>query len=284
MTASLLDGKHVAQGIQNTLKETLAAIRQQGLRIPGLAVILLGDDPASRIYVKNKRAMCTDVGFISYADDLPTTTSEAELLKRIDELNADPTVDGILVQLPLPAHIHTPTILERISPSKDIDGFHPYNLGRLAQGHPLLRPCTPYGIIQLLHHYQIELLGKHAVVIGSSNIVGRPMALEFLLAKATVTMCHSATQELEQHVQAADVIVVATGIKEVIHSMWLNEKQVIVDVGMHRTKEGSLHGDVDFNTAKQRVRWITPVPGGVGPMTIITLLQNTLQAYLNHGS
>ncbi len=245
---------------------------------PGLAVILLGNNPASSIYVNNKRKVCAEVGFNSYSYDLPTQTSELELVDLIDTLNANEDVDGILVQLPLPTHINTTTIIERIDPKKDVDGFHPYNLGRLAQGNPLLRPCTPYGVIQLLQHYQLDLLGKHAVVVGASNIVGRPMALELLLAKATVTICHSATQQLEQHIRSADLIVVAAGSYDVVKTDWLNYKQIIIDIGMHRRQDGTVHGDVDFNEAKSKVQWITPVPGGVGPMTICTLLQNTLLA------
>ena len=275
MVASILDGKSVAAGIRHRIKQNVAALIQQGSRAPGLAVVIVGNDPASAIYVNNKRKACIEVGYNSYDYNLPEETLEDELFALIDTLNYNDNVDGILVQLPLPAHINASAIIERIHPNKDVDGFHPYNIGRLAQGNPLLRPCTPYGVMTLLNHYQIMLHGKHAVVIGASNIVGRPMALEFLLAKSTVTICHSATQQLEQHVRMADVIVVATGKYNVIDTDWLKDTQILVDVGMHRAQDGTVHGDVDFNPAKNKVSWITPVPGGIGPMTIATLLQNT---------
>ena len=278
MTASIIDGKLVAGKIRSNIKQIISTRNKQGLRPPGLAVILLGDDPASSIYVNTKRLVCAEVGFNSYAHDLPTKTSEAELIALIDSLNENKEVDGILVQLPLPEHINTTTILERIDPKKDVDGFHPYNFGRLAQGNPLLRPCTPYGVIQLLQYYNIDLPGKHAVVVGASNIVGRPMALELLLAKATVTICHSATQQLEQHIRTADLVIVGAGSYNVVKTAWLNSEQIIIDIGMHRRQDGTIHGDVDFNQARSKVKWITPVPGGVGPMTICTLLQNTLLA------
>lgn len=278
MTASLIDGKIVASQIKNDLKTAVAKLRAKGLPAPGLAVILVGGDPASEIYVANKRKACLDVGFRSYAYDLPQDTSEEKLLKLIDQLNNSPEINGILVQLPLPASINPSKVIESINPNKDVDGFHPYNVGRLASRNPLLRPCTPYGIIRLLGFYQIPLVGKHAVVIGSSNIVGRPMALEFLLAAATVTICHRFTEDLEKYVRIADVIVVATGVLDVIKAEWLNSKQTLIDVGMHRLDNGKLRGDVDFELAKEKVAWITPVPGGVGPMTIATLLQNTFIA------
>lgn len=278
MTASLIDGKLVASEIKNHIKQVVSTHALQGHRLPGLAVILLGDDPASSIYVNNKRKTCADVGVNSYAYDLPATTQEIELIALIDMLNNDEKIDGILVQLPLPAHINTTTIIERINPKKDVDGFHPYNFGKLAQGNPLLRPCTPYGVIQLLQHYKLSMHGKHAVIVGASNIVGRPMALELLLAKATVTICHSATQQLEQHIRSADLVVVAVGSHNVVKTEWLSFNQIIIDVGMHRHPDGTIHGDIDFDKAKSKVKWITPVPGGVGPMTICTLLQNTLIA------
>ena len=278
MTASLIDGKKVATELKNRIKNIVSAHTLQGHRAPGLAVVILGDDPASQIYVDNKRKACEYVGFNSNAYFLPATTSEAELIQLIDTLNETHDVDGILVQLPLPAHIDTTTIIERIQPSKDVDGFHPYNFGRLAQGNPLLRPCTPYGVIQLLNYYQLSLRGKNAVIIGASNIVGRPMALELLLAKATVTICHSATQQLEQHIRSADLVVSATGTYNLIKPEWLHAEQILIDIGMHRGPDGKIHGDIDFDAAKKKVRWITPVPGGVGPMTICTLLQNTLLA------
>lgn len=275
MSSSLLDGKQVAAEIRNNITQLVAKRCREGHRPPGLAVVLLGNDPASAVYVKNKRKACEEVGFKSYAYDLPVHTSEQTLVTLIDQLNNATDVDGILVQLPLPAHINTAAIIERINPTKDVDGFHPYNLGRLAQGNPLLRPCTPFGIIQLLNYYHITLTGKHAVVVGASNIVGRPMALELLYAKATVTICHRATLQLEQHIRMADLIVVATGIPDVIDPDWLHAQQIVIDVGIHRQNDGTLRGDVDFNQAKDKVAWITPVPGGVGPMTISSLLKNT---------
>jgi methylenetetrahydrofolate dehydrogenase (NADP+)/methenyltetrahydrofolate cyclohydrolase len=278
MTASIIDGKHVASEIRNKIKQIVSEQTSRGHRAPGLAVVIVGDDSASHVYVNNKRKACTEVGFNSYAYDLPTTTSEKKLLELIDTLNESGDVDGILVQLPLPAHINAATIIERIKPSKDVDGFNPYNLGRLAQGNPLLRPCTPYGVMQLFEYYQLALPGKHAVVVGASNIVGRPMALELLMAKATVTICHRATKQLERHIRIADVVVVATGVYNVVNPEWLHAEQIVIDVGMHRSQDGTLHGDMNFDEAKKRVKWITPVPGGIGPMTICTLLQNTLLA------
>lgn len=278
MTASIIDGNHVATELKKKIKQSVFAHTSQGHRAPGLAVVILGEDPASRIYVNHKRSACNDVGIHSYAHDLPATTTESELLMLIDTLNQNKDVDGILVQLPLPSHINTSAIIERIDPAKDVDGFHPYNLGRLAQGNPLLRPCTPYGVMQLFKHYQLTLAGKHAVVVGASNIVGRPMALELLLAKATVTVCHRGTQQLEKHVRMADCMVIATGVYDVVKPNWLHDEQIIIDVGMHRSSDGTLHGDMNFNEARKKVSWITPVPGGIGPMTICTLLQNTLLA------
>jgi len=282
MTASLFDGKLVANNIRKDIKRIVSEQNLLGHRPPGLAVILLGDSPASSIYVASKRKACIEVGFHSSAFDLSSTTSEEDLIALIEQLNEDQTIDGILVQLPLPPHINTSKIIECIRPTKDVDGFHPYNLGRLAQGNPELRPCTPYGIIQLLDYYQHPLSGKHAVVVGASNIVGRPMALEFLNAKATVTICHRATYHLEQYIRIADIIVVATGSYNSVKPEWLNEKQTVIDVGMHRQKDGTVHGDVNFNEAVKRVQSITPVPGGIGPMTICMLLKNTLHAATIH--
>lgn len=284
MTASLLDGKQAATQLKRTIKESIDNRLAKGYRPPGLAVVLVGDDPASHIYVANKRKACEEVGFDSYAYDLPKGTSEQELLSLIKTLNDSDKVDGILVQLPLPPTINSNKIIESIHPDKDVDGFHPYNVGRLAQRTPLLRPCTPFGIIHLLAYYKIALVGVHALVIGASNIVGRPMASEFLLAAATVTVCHRFTPHLEPYVRMADIIVVATGIQDVIDVEWLSERQIIIDVGMHRLPNGKLRGDVDFERAQQKVAWITPVPGGVGPMTIATLLQNTLIAAEQRGT
>lgn len=278
MTAQLIDGKLVANELKQQIKQSVIDRIEQGNRAPGLAVILLGNDPASSIYVNSKRKLCAEVGFHSFAYDLATTTQENELIELIDALNQNAEVDGILVQLPLPSHINTTTIIERIDPKKDVDGFHPYNLGRLAQGNPLLRPCTPYGVMQLLAHYQLPLLGLSAVVVGASNIVGRPMALELLNAKATVTVCHSATKDLERHIRQADLIIAAAGVHDVIKTDWLQAHQIVIDIGIHRQDNGRIHGDIDFESAKNKVKWITPVPGSVGPMTICTLLQNTLLA------
>lgn len=278
MTAILLDGKLLAQQIKSTIKERVSHHTSQGFTAPGLAVVLLGNNPSSAIYVTHKRRACEEVGFRSFAYDLSIDTPEEKLLELIRELNNREDIHGILVQLPLPDQVTTSKIIESIKPSKDVDGFHPYNLGRLAQGHPLLRPCTPYGIIQLLEHYHLPLQGRHAVVVGASNIVGRPMALEFLMAKSTVTICHKATVDLKQHVEFADIIVVATGSYDVVKADWLSQKQILVDVGMHRRDDQTLHGDVLFEVAQHCVSYITPVPGGVGPMTIATLLTNTLKA------
>jgi len=272
MSALILDGKRVAANIKDNLRERILARGQP----PGLAVVLVGQDPASEIYVANKRKACLEVGIVSHAFDLPATTTENELLELIDHLNRNTDIHGILVQLPLPASITARNVIERIAPGKDVDGFHPYNLGRLAQRSPLLRPCTPWGIIQMLEHYQIPLRGKHAVVVGASNIVGRPMALEFLLAGCTVTICHRFTKQLEKHVRIADIVVAAAGVQDVVDASWLHGEQIVIDVGMHRMDDGKLRGDIDFEQARKNVAWITPVPGGVGPMTIATLLQNTL--------
>lgn len=282
MTASLLNGKIISTQIQEELKAWSQTLKLAGQRMPGLAVILLNGSLASAIYVENKRKACKRVGFQSYNFNLPSETTEADLLKLIEELNMNPEVDGILVQLPLPSHINTPKLIEAIRPDKDVDGFHPYNLGRLLTKHPVLRPCTPYGIIQLLTAYQLHVPGQHAVIVGASNIVGRPMALEFLMSGATVTVCHRLTTHLEQHVRMADILVVATGSRHCIHVDWLSAHQIIIDVGIHRLSDNSIQGDLDFEKAKQKVSWITPVPGGVGPMTIATLLQNTKQAYQLH--
>lgn len=278
MTASILDGKKVAEKLKAQLKSDTQKLTALGKRSPGLAVILVGEDPASQIYVRNKRKACQEVGFQSFFYELPSQTTEHTLLAHIDKLNQQPEVHGILVQLPLPDHINTSHIIEAINPLKDVDGFHPYNFGRLAQGNPLLRPCTPFGIMELLSYYKIQLEGKNAVLVGASNIVGRPMALELLRASATVTLCHKDTQGLDKHVKNADLIVVATGRHDVVDSNWLHEGQILVDVGIHRCRDNKLRGDVDFDEAVKKVSWITPVPGGVGPMTIATLLKNTQYA------
>lgn len=282
MTASLLNGKIISKKIQKELTVLNQKQKDTGLRSPGLAVILVNNDPASAIYVANKIKASKKVGIESYFYQLPPETDELALLNLIQELNTAPHVDGILVQLPLPSQINTRHIIEAIRPDKDVDGFHPLNLGRLAQGHPLLRPCTPYGIIQLLDAYHLPLAGKHAVVIGASNIVGRPMALELLMAGATVTICHSKTTDLEQHVRHAQLLVVAAGVQDCVDIHWLQPHQIVIDVGIHRLADGSLRGDVAFDRAKEQVAWITPVPGGVGPMTVTTLIQNTFTAFKLH--
>lgn len=278
MSASLLSGTEIAALKKENLKKRVQHHVQQGHRPPGLAVILVGPDPASSIYVKNKRKACEEVGINSFSYDLSETTTQNELNDLIHNLNQNELVDGILIQLPLPSSIDSNFIIEQIDPKKDVDGFHPYNLGRLVQKNPLLRPCTPLGIMNLLDHYQLAVQGKQAVVIGASNIVGRPMSLELLAAGATVTVCHRQTLNLKNHVMQADIIVVATGVLDVISVDWLQPHQIVIDVGIHRLSNGSLRGDVDFEKAKDKVAWISPVPGGVGPMTIVSLLENTLAA------
>jgi methylenetetrahydrofolate dehydrogenase (NADP+) / methenyltetrahydrofolate cyclohydrolase len=282
MTARLIDGKALADSLLNEIKNQVDARLASGLRAPGLAVILLGDDPASSIYVRNKRLACEKSGVISLSHDLPSSTSEVELLALIDQLNQDPAVDGILVQAPLPAHIDAEKVVERILPGKDVDGFHPYNVGRLAVRNPLLRSCTPYGVMRLLESTGESLRGKHAVVVGASNHVGRPMALELLLAGCTVTICHSATVDLPRHVAQADIVVAAVGRPEMIQGAWIKPGAIVIDIGINRLDDGRLAGDVEFKAALDTAGWITPVPGGVGPMTVATLLQNTLEAALKH--
>lgn len=278
MVAQILNGKIVAEQIKQQIRHTVTSQIQNGYIAPGLAVVQIGSDPASTVYVNAKRKACQDVGFHSFAYNLPSETTEAELLSLIDTLNMQQDVHGILVQLPLPPQINSHKIIERIDVNKDVDGFHPYNFGRLAQGNPHLRPCTPYGVMRLLEFYGLSVVGKHAVIVGASNIVGRPMAMELLHAKATVTICHGKTHDLESHVRSADILVVATGNTLAVDANWLHEKQILVDIGMHRRDDGTVHGDVDFQRACQIVSWITPVPGGAGPMTIAMLLQNTLTA------
>ncbi|WP_205340600.1 bifunctional methylenetetrahydrofolate dehydrogenase/methenyltetrahydrofolate cyclohydrolase FolD [Denitrificimonas caeni] len=278
MTAQLIDGKQIAADIRDTIAQQVQARINQGLRAPGLAVILVGNDPASEVYVAHKRKDCEQVGFQSQAYDLPATTTQEELLNLIDTLNADNSVDGILVQLPLPAHLDSSLLLERINPSKDVDGFHPYNVGRLAQRIPLLRSCTPKGIMTLLEHTGVDLHGLDAVIVGASNIVGRPMAMELLLAGCTTTITHRFTKDLESHVRRADLVVVAVGIPNLVKGEWIKPGAVVIDVGINRQADGKLVGDVGFDEAIKRASWITPVPGGVGPMTRACLLENTLQA------
>jgi len=285
MPAQIIDGKALASEIREGIARRVAARISDRRRVPGLAVVLVGSDPASQIYVRNKREACKQVGIVSRAFDLTADTSEAKLLKIIDELNDDPAIDGILVQLPLPAHINTETVIERVRPDKDVDGFHPYNVGRLVQRIPLLRPCTPYGIIKLLEKYGEQFAGRHAVVVGASNIVGRPMAMELLLMGATVSVCHRFTtpSDLEKLVRAAEILVVAVGKPNLIPGSWIKSGATVVDVGMNRLANGKLVGDVEFESARERAALITPVPGGVGPMTVTMLLNNTLTAAEQHG-
>ena len=278
MTAQRIDGKQVAQQVREHVKQGVAARIAAGGRAPGLAVVMVGEDPASAVYVGSKRNACKEVGIVSKAFDLPASTSQAELEALIDQLNNDAEVDGILVQLPLPKGLDAQAILERINPFKDVDGFHPFNMGRLAQRNPALRPCTPRGVITLLDSIGLDLHGKNAVVVGASNIVGRPMSLELLLAGATTTVCHRFTNDLKEHVQRADVLVVAVGKPNFIPGDWVKPGAVVIDVGINRLATGQLVGDVEFAVAEQRASYITPVPGGVGPMTVATLMQNTLQA------
>ena len=278
MKAQLIDGKQIAANLRREIADKVTQRKQQGLRIPGLAVILVGSDPASQVYVAHKRKDCEEVGFLSSSHDLPADTSQEDLLNLIDQLNDDPTVDGILVQLPLPAHLDSSLLLERIRPDKDVDGFHPYNIGRLAQRMPLLRPCTPLGIIRLLKSTGVSPYGLNATVVGASNIVGRPMALELLLAGCTTTVAHRFTNDLEEHVRRSDLVVVAVGKPGLVKGEWIKPGAIVIDVGINRMEDGRLRGDVDFDAAAERAAWITPVPGGVGPMTRACLLENTLTA------
>ena len=282
MAAQLIDGKKISQQRIEAVAQAVKARQEKGLHTPCLAVVLVGDDPASAVYVRNKKLTCQKSGIESRSYELPSETTQDDLLKLVDELNGDSAVDGILVQLPLPAHIDSQAVLERIEPHKDVDGFHPYNVGRLVVKMPLMRPCTPKGVMTLLEAYGIDPKGKKAVIVGASNIVGRPQALELLLSRATVTICHSATQNLADEVAAADILVVGVGIPNFVKGEWVKPGAVVIDVGINRLEDGSLCGDVEFDVAKERASMITPVPGGVGPMTIATLLENTLHAASLH--
>ncbi len=276
MTAKILDGQALATTLRAELKELMTARNAANLRPPGLAVILVGDDPASSIYVKHKGNDCREVGFKSETRHLSANTTQAELMAMIDELNQDPTIDGVLVQAPLPRHIDGKAVTERISPNKDVDGFHPYNVGRLALRDPSLRPATPKGVMQLLE-LTGTVRGKDALVVGASNHVGRPMSLELLLAGCTITTAHRFTRDLEEQVRRAEILVSAVGRPRLIPGHWVREGAVVIDIGITR-EGGRLHGDIEFEAASQRASWITPVPGGVGPMTRIGVLQNTLYA------
>jgi len=282
LNAQILDGKALAARMRQEIAlEAETQSRKHG-RKPGLAVILVGADPASEVYVRAKKAGCEKAGIASYSYELPADTTQQHLLGLITELNQDPKIDGILVQLPVPEHINPETIIEAIDPSKDVDGFHPYNLGRLAARQPALRSCTPYGCMKLIEETGIDLHGKECVIVGASNIVGRPMALELLLAGATVTVTHKFTRDLQSHVERADVLVAAAGKQGLIKGEWIKPGAIVVDVGIHRLEDGTLTGDVAFEDASKNAGWITPVPGGVGPMTITMLLANTVQAFKVH--
>ncbi len=278
MTASLIDGKAIAQQLRQNVKEKVKARLEQGKRAPGLAVILVGNDPASEVYVGSKRKACEEVGFVSRSYDLPETTNQDELLSLIDELNHDPAIDGILVQLPLPNGLDANLVIETIAPNKDVDGFHPSNVGKLALRQPGLRPCTPKGIMTLIESTGVKTHGLDAVVVGASNIVGRPMTLELLLAGCTITTTHRFTKNLEEKVRGADLLVVAVGKPEFIPGDWIKEGAIVIDVGINRMDSGRLVGDVEFDVAKEKASFITPVPGGVGPMTVASLIENTLIA------
>jgi methylenetetrahydrofolate dehydrogenase (NADP+)/methenyltetrahydrofolate cyclohydrolase len=276
--AIVIDGKAIAAQTQLELRAEVNQMLADGMPQPCLAVILVGHDPASEIYVASKIRACHFVGVQSIEKRLSQDCTEAELISLVEELNADDAVNGILLQLPLPAHISVDEVLERIDPRKDVDGFHPHNIGRLLQRRPLMRPCTPWGVMKLLESTKVSLMGKHAVVVGCSNIVGRPMALELLLVGATVTVCHRYTENLEMHVSRADILVSAVGKPALIRGEWIKPGSVVIDIGITRLPSGAIVGDVEFEAAKQKAGWITPVPGGVGPMTVAILMQNTVLA------
>jgi methylenetetrahydrofolate dehydrogenase (NADP+) / methenyltetrahydrofolate cyclohydrolase len=279
MTAKLIDGKAIALGLREKIKVQVNALRAAGKRPPGLAVILVGADAASQIYVRHKHQACEAAGMHSVVKLLPETATEAEVIAEVHKMNNDPAIDGILVQLPVPKQITAKSVIDAIAVEKDVDGFNPENLGLLAQRTPRLRPCTPYGCMKMLEHEGIDPKGMDAVVIGQSNIVGRPAALELLMKNATVTICHSNTKDLPSHVARADLIVAGVGKPEFIKGDWIKPGAVVLDVGLNRLPTGKIVGDVEFATAVQRASYITPVPGGVGPMTIAMLMQNTLEAY-----
>lgn len=278
MSASYLDGKTIAAELRESIRSTVAQRVSAGQRPPGLVVVLVGEDPASQVYVRNKQKACEQAGFLSELIKLPADTGEQTLLELIDQLNARDDVDGILVQLPLPQQIDEDRVTERILPTKDVDGFHPYNVGRLVLRKPLLRPCTPKGVMTMLANTGIDLVGKDAVVIGQSNIVGRPMLLELLMARCTVTICHSKTRDLAAKVRAADIVVAAVGVPRFVKAEWIKPGAIVIDVGINRQDDGKLCGDVDTEAVAEVAAWLTPVPGGVGPMTVATLLENTLLA------
>lgn len=282
MNAKILDGKKIAQEILDDLKLQTAKLVKAHKRAPNLAVIIVGDNPSSKIYVTNKRNACKNIGFKSQDYDLPITTSENELLNLITKLNNDPNTDGILVQLPLPPQINVNKVIENINPNKDVDGFHPYNLGRLACNNPTLHPCTPKGVMTLLQKNGItNITGMNAVIIGASNIVGRPLALELLNANCTVTICHIHTKNIATSINSADIVISAAGVPNLVKGNWIKPGAIVIDIGITHLTNGQIVGDVEFAIAKKNASYITPVPGGIGPMTIASLLQNTLECYQN---
>lgn len=282
MSAVLIDGKHISEKIKEKITQKVYKNITMGNRAPGLAMLLVGNDPASKIYVDHKKKACKQVGFLSFLYNLPITTTEDEILQLIKILNNDNRIDGILIQLPLPNTLNNIRILEQITPDKDVDGFHPYNIGRLCQRSPVLRPCTSKGIITLLNLYHINMFVLDAVIVGASNIVGRPMMMELLLAGCTVSITHKFTKNLQLYIKQADLLIVAVGKAHFIHGSWIKKGAIVIDVGINRLKNGTIVGDVHFPSACKRASYITPVPGGVGPMTVATLIQNTLQAYYRH--
>jgi len=277
MPARILDGKALAAQVRARVKDEVAALSRRGIR-PGLAVILAGDDPASRVYVRNKTRACEETGVHSQQIDYPASVTQEELIRRISKLNADPSIHGILVQLPLPAGIDAAAVLKAVSPDKDVDGFHPANLGALLAGTPRVVPGTPLGVMRLLEHAGVALAGRRAVVVGRSSIVGKPLALLLLQKDATVTLCHSKTQGLEEETRRADILVAAVGRPKLLGAGMVKPGACVIDVGVNRLPDGKLAGDVDFDAVKDVAGWITPVPGGVGPMTIAMLLENCLHA------
>ncbi len=278
MTANIIDGKQIASSIIADIKNRVISNQTNGINPPGLAVIQVGEDPASSVYVRNKRKACEEVGMLSFNYDLIESTTQKELLDLVTSLNANPEVSGILIQLPLPSHINETIVIETIDPTKDVDGFHPYTIGRLMQRIPLLRPCTAIGVITMLEAIDIDPLGMNAVIVGASNLVGRPLCLELLLKGATTTVCHKFTTNLEAHVRQADILAVAVGKPNFIPGDWIKKGAVVFDIGINRDENGKLTGDVDFESAKNNASWISPVPGGVGPMTVSMLIKNTLLA------
>jgi methylenetetrahydrofolate dehydrogenase (NADP+)/methenyltetrahydrofolate cyclohydrolase len=278
MTAKLIDGKKIAEKIISEIKEKVITNQSEGITPPGLAVIQVGGDPASSVYVRNKRKACEEVGMKSFNFDLDQSTSQEELIELVESLNNNTEVNGILIQLPLPSHINETIVIETINPSKDVDGFHPYTIGRLMQRIPLLRPCTAIGVITMLEAIEIDPKGMNAVIVGASNLVGRPLNLELLLKGATTTVCHKFTKNLKDHVMSADILAVAVGKPNFIPGSWIKEDAIVFDIGINRDENGKLTGDVDFDSAKEKASWISPVPGGVGPMTVAMLIKNTLLA------